>query len=122
MKKIISIALILCLSLVLLAGCGSNEDKIVGTWKGSVNTGILNTSVNVEYTFNEDGTGSMPILKTSVGIDVNFTYTIEGDLLTIVTDASILSQTKVYAMEFEGDTLTLTDEDNDKIVLTRVEK
>ena len=122
MKKIISIALVMCLALVLFAGCGSNEDKIIGTWKGSVETGILNTSVNVEYTFNEDGTGSMPVLKSSVGIDVNFTYTIEGDVLTIVTDASILSQTKVYAMVFEGDTLTLIEEDNDKIILTRVEK
>ncbi len=122
MKKIISIALVICLALVLFAGCGSNEDKIIGTWKGSVNTGILNTSVNVEYTFNEDGTGSMPVLKSSVGIDVNFTYTIEEDLLTIVTDASILSQTKVYAMAFEGDTLILTDEDNEKMILTRVEE
>lgn len=122
MKKIISIALVLCLALVLFAGCGTNEEKIIGTWKGSVETGILNTSVNVEYTFNEDGTGSMPVLKSSVGIDVNFTYTIEGDLITIVTDASILSQTKVYSMEFEGDTLILTDEDNEKIIFTRVEE
>lgn len=120
MKKIISIVLVLCLSLVLFAGCGTNEDKIIGTWKGSVETGILNTSVNVEYTFNEDGTGSMPVLKSSVGIDVNFTYTIEGDLITIVTDASILSQTRVYSMVFEGDTLTLTDENNESMILTKV--
>lgn len=121
MKKIISIALVLCLALVLFAGCGTNEEKIIGTWKGSIETGILNTSVNVEYTFNEDGTGSMPVLKSSVGIDVNFTYTIEEDLITIVTDASILSQTKQYAMAFEGDTLILTDENNESITLTRVE-
>ena len=121
MKKIISIALVLCLALVLFAGCGTNEEKIIGTWKGSIETGILNTSVNVEYTFNEDGTGSMPVLKSSLGVDVNFTYTIEEDLLTIETDASILSQTKVYAMSFEGDTLTLIDENNEKIVLTWVE-
>ena len=121
MKKIISIALVLCLALVLFAGCGTNEEKIIGTWKGSIETGILNTSVNVEYTFNEDGTGSMPVLKSSVGIDVNFTYTIEEDLITIVTDASILSQTKVYSMAFEDDTLILTDEENESIILTRVE-
>lgn len=120
MKKIISIALVLCMALVLFAGCGTNEQKIIGTWKGSIETGFLNTSVNVEYTFNEDGTGSMPVLKSSVGIDVNFTYTIEEDLITIVTDASILSQTKVYAMAFEGDTLILTDEDNEQIILTKV--
>ena len=120
MKKVIGIALVLCLALTLFAGCGTNEQKIIGTWKGSVETGILNTSVNVEYTFNEDGTGSMPLLSSGIDVDVNFTYTINEDLITIVTDTAILSQTKVYSMAFEGDVLTLTDPDNEALVLTKI--
>lgn len=120
MKKVISVVMILCLALTLLAGC-SNEQKIVGTWKGTRETGILNTSIDVEYTFEEDGTGSMPVLQTGINIDVNFTYTINEDTVTIVTDSAILSQTYVYTMEFEGDTLTLTDEDGKAVVLTKAE-
>ncbi len=120
MKKIISVALVLCLALALFAGC-TNEQKIIGTWKGTVETGILNTSVNVEYTFNEDGTGSMPLLSSGIDVDVNFNYTIEESVLTIVTDTAFLSQTKTYGISFEGKTLILTDEDNEKIILTKVE-
>mgnify|MGYP003291615707 CR=1 FL=1 len=109
------------MALVLFAGCGSDENKIVGTWKGYVNTGILNTSVNVEYTFNEDGTGKMPLLSSGINIDVNFTYTIEDSVLTIVTDTAILSQTKKYGLSFEGDSMILVDENNEKLVFTKAE-
>lgn len=121
MKKVISIVMVLCLALTLFAGC-SNEQKIVGTWKGTAQTGLFNTSVDVEYTFNEDGTGSMPVLQAGINIDVNFTYTIEEDKITVVTDAVVLSTTKTYTMAFEGDTLTLTEEDGKAITLTKVEK
>lgn len=120
MKKVISIVMVLCLTLTLFAGC-SNEQKIVGTWKGTKETGILNTSYDVEYTFEEDGTGSMPVIQTGLNVDVSFTYTINEDTLTIVTDTAILSQTYVYTMAFEGDTLTLTDEDGKALVLTKAE-
>ncbi len=121
MKKILSVALILCLALTLFAGC-TNEKKIVGTWEGKYETGLFGISTDIEYNFKEDGTGSMPVLQTGINIDVNFTYTINEDTLTIVTDSEILSQTIVYTMEFEKDTLTLTDEDGKALVLTKVEE
>lgn len=116
MKKIISIAVIFCLLMAVMAGCASNEQKIIGTWKGTTTTEILSLTVDKTYTFNEDGTGTMPILET--GVNVSFTYTINEDTLTIITDTPILSQTYVYTMEFEDDTLTLTD-DTESLVLTK---
>ncbi len=119
MKKIISIVMVLCMVLTLFAGCASNEDKIIGTWKGTTTTEFLSLTVDKTYTFNEDGTGTMPILET--GVNVSFTYTINEDTLTIITDTAILSQTYVYTMAFEDNTLTLTDTDGKALVLTKAE-
>lgn len=127
MKKVLSIVMVMCLAVALFAGCSAltgtiNESKIVGTWEGEVETGILGTSVDVTYTFEKDGVGSMPLLDSGIGVDVNFSYTIEEDTITIKTDSEWISQTYVYTMEFEDDTLTLTDEAGDALVLTKVEK
>ncbi len=126
MKKILSIVLVMCLAVSLFAGCSSlggalNEAKIVGTWEGEVETGFFGTTVDVKYTFEKEGKGSMPLLNSGISLDVNFNYTIEEDILTIKTDSDLISQTYVYTMAFEGDTLTLTDEAGDAIVLTKAE-
>ena len=126
MKKVLSIVMVVCLAVTLFAGCSAltgtiNESKIVGTWEGSKETGFFGTSVDVTYTFEKDGVGTMPVLDTGLNIDIKFNYTIEEDKLTIKTDSDYLSQTYVYTMAFEGDTLTLTDEAGDVLVLTKAE-
>lgn len=126
MKKILSIVMVVCLAVTLFTGCSAlsgviNEAKIVGTWEGSKETGFFGTSVDITYTFEKDGVGSMPLLDSGIGVDVNFSYTIEEDTLTIKTESDLLSQTNVYTMAFEGDTLTLTDEAGEALVLTKAE-
>ncbi len=127
MKKVLSVVIIMCLAVSVFAGCSAltgtiNESKIVGTWEGEKETGFLGTSIDVTYTFEKDGVGTMPILNTGINVEANFSYTIEEDTLTIVTDSEYFSQTYIYTMEFDGDTLTLTDEAGDALVLTKVEK
>lgn len=126
MKKVLSIVMVMCLAVALFTGCSAlsgvlNEAKIIGTWEGEVETGLFGTTVDITYTFEEDGVGSMPLLDSGIGVNVNFSYTIEEDTLTIKTESEWLSQTNVYTMEFEGDTLTLTDADGEKLVLTKAE-
>ena len=125
MKKVLSIVMVVCLVATLFAGCsalttGINESKIVGTWEGTVETGIFGTSVDVTYTFEEDGVGEMPLLDSFLNASVDFTYTIEEDVLTIDVDTSFYSDTFVYTMAFEGDNLILTDAEGEAITLTKV--
>lgn len=126
MKKLLSIVMVMCLAICVFAGCSSltgtiNESKLIGTWEGEKETGFFGTSIDLTYTFEEDGVGSMPLLDAGIGVDVNFTYTVEEDTLTIKTESELLSQTNVYTMAFEDDTLTLTDEAGEVLVLTKAE-
>lgn len=124
MKKVLSIAMVLCLVATLFAGCSGltttlNESKIVGTWEGEMETGLFGTSVDVTYTFNEDGVGEMPLLDSILNASVDFTYTIEEDVLTIDVDTDLYSETYIYTIAFEGDTLTLTDGAGEVLTLTK---
>ena len=73
--RLVAVALLL-MQLVLVVGCATNEEKIVGTWTRQ-ETGLFGIVTEVSYTFNEDGTG-----KGVLGAD--FTYTVDGDTVTIV--------------------------------------
>ncbi len=126
MKKVLSIAMVICLVATLFAGCSGltgviNESKIVGTWEGAKETGIFGTSVDVTYTFEKDGVGTMPLLDSFVNASVDFTYTIEEDVLTINVDSDYFSDSYVYTMAFEGDNLILTDDSGEALTLTKVE-
>ncbi len=72
--KIFSIVLIACIA---LTGCGKKEkkDPIVGKW-------VYETTDSIYYIFKEDGTGSY----TFAGASKKFTYTIDGDKLSILYD------------------------------------
>lgn len=124
MKKVLSIAMVLCLVATLFAGCSGltttlNETKIIGTWTGEKETGLFGTSVDVTYTFEKDGVGEMPILDSFLNASADFTYTIEEDVLTINVDSEYYSDSYIYTIAFEGDNLLLTDGAGDVLTLTK---
>jgi len=124
MKKVLSIAMVLCLVATLFAGCSGltttlNESKIIGTWEGSKETGFLGTSIDVTYKFKEDGVGEMPILDSFLNASADFTYTIEEDTLTINVDTDLYSDTFIYTIAFEDDNLILTDGAGEVLTLTK---
>ena len=120
MKKTISIVLVLVLALTALAGCGAKKNLIIGTWSYQQTT-ILNVVTERTYTFREDGTGSAPALDGIMNVDM--TYTLAGDQLTINRGEILDSLTgaEVYTVKFSGNKMTLTAADGSVIELTKVE-
>lgn len=118
MKKVIAVLSAVLIIVMMFTGC-SSSDRIVGSWRYTEQT-ILNISTERTYTFNKDGTGSAPVLAGTVNVDM--TYTIEGDKLTInrgeIVDA--VAGAEVYTFAISGDTLTLTSENGNVLTLTRV--
>lgn len=76
MKKILTMLSVVCL-LFSLSACGSNNSKIVGTWRDDPAVGPSHPKNN--YTFYDDGTGI-------TGLDYTFTYKLSGDKLYITYD------------------------------------
>lgn len=108
------LAVVLALAL-LLGACGKiTPARLQGTWTGE--SSILGVVTKTEYTFNEDGTGT---ISGALGIGVAMHYTLEDDTLTVVTDTAILSQTLVYTVGFEKGDLLLTEANGDVLRLTR---
>lgn len=119
MKKAIVIVVVLVLVITAFASCGKPEDKLIGTWKGSVKVALLTTEY--EITFNEDGTGK--ISSGSLGVDLNYTVT-EENKLSITANAELLQSILnefpwTCTFTVEKDTLTLTSGDN-VVTLTKV--
>ncbi len=107
MKKAISIVMILCFALTLFTACAPKPEKaIIGTWKGQVT--LLGVSSNVEYTFNENGSG---VMTSAIGVGIAMNYTIDETAITVTTDTPLLQKTYTYTYAFDGDTLALTDSD-----------
>lgn len=103
-KRVFALALVLAMSLSLVA-CGSS---IEGSWvyeeKGQ----------KIIYTFEEDGKGEMSVL----GIKVDMTYEVDGDEVTITTEVAGEKDTQTFNFEVDGDTLTL-ESDGEKAEFTR---
>ena len=116
-RKCAAVLLVLALAAALFSGCGGVDLKakrIQGTWKGEVN--ILGVTTATEYTFNEDGTGSM---SGALGLGLAIKYTLEDDQLTITTDTPIVQQTLHYTVSYDSGKLVLTDEQGTALVLTK---
>jgi len=97
---IAALAFVLVLSFVM-SGC-SNEKKIIGSWMAA------DSFINVEYTFNEDSTGSM----TAFGVTVDTKYTFTKDVLTLTYSIMNIDTTEVYTVSFnESGHLILTSDD-----------
>ena len=73
------------------------DKNIVGNWASRDFDGLF------IYTFNEDGTGNYD----SAGTQMPFTFTMEGDKLSVLFDSDTDSFDTVY--KIEGNTLTIKD-------------
>lgn len=73
------------------------DKNIVGNWASRDFDGLF------IYTFNEDGTGNYD----AAGTQMPFTFTMEGDKLSVLFDSDTDSFDTVY--KIEGNTLTIKD-------------
>ncbi len=115
MKKFLTVTIAVIMIAVTLFGCTDvmAEKMIVGTWTAETN--ILGVVAETEYSFYEDGTGSM---TTMLGIGIAIDYTIDEEKIIITTDTPTIQKTDIYTYEFVEDQLILTSDDV-KIVLTK---
>ena len=115
MKKIkkLLVALVLSISILGLAGCGkdkasknnvddSNKNTIVGKWQSKEFSSYV-------YTFNEDGTGDYSGAK--------FTYTVEGNNISITYDGSTAAFESTY--EIKDNELNILDSFGNDTLYTR---
>ena len=103
-RLIICVTAFVCV--LSLAACGERKKSdLAGSWSGS------NGGYDVTFTFNEDGTGEMSIS----GIQLNITYTVDGDTLTVNKTVLDGTQTEdyTYKLSNKGKTLTLTSASGD---------
>ena len=102
-RKLFAILTIFTLTFSLVA-CGKKKATIVGTW---VET---NSKEKDEYTFNEDRTGVWTMSSLS---SKTFTYTIEGDTVSIVMPLLSEETVKSYNYKLDSNNLTLTIDGQD---------
>ena len=116
MKKILSVIISICLLTIIFTGCGTElvENMIIGTW--STQTKTIGVVTEIEYTFNEDGTG---VMTSVLGIGIATKYMIDEDKLTIITDTPAIQKTFVYTYEFDGDNMILTESDGDVLTFIK---
>ena len=104
--KVLVIALILSISILGLTGCGKEKSKkntIVGKWESKVYSSYV-------YTFNEDGTGDYSGVK--------FTYTTEGNKISIKYDGNSVPFKSTY--EIKDNELNIKDSfGNDTIYIKK---
>ena len=112
MKKAVAVVLLVAIVLGLCA-CTLAEKMILGTWK--TQTKVLGLETEVSYTFKEDGTG----VRSGV-LDLDFTYTMDGDRLTITTSVLGVDMDEEYTFQISGKELVLTRE-SETITLVRVD-
>ena len=83
-----------------------NNSKLVGSWEYEAD-GVMAT-----YTFNANGTGTIDGGTATV----SFTYTDDGSSVSVSVGGQDPSPA---AYTLEGDTLTITPDEGDKVVMTR---
>ena len=102
-KKVFAILTIFALTFSLVA-CGKKKATIVGTW---VET---NSKEKDEYIFNEDRTGVWTMSSLSAK---TFTYTIEGDTISIVMPFLSSESVTSYNYKLDSHNLTMTIDGQD---------
>ncbi len=106
MKKALALMMALVLA-TMLGACslGLGKVKIVGTWENTKT--VLGADVTTTYIFNADGTGTV---KTPLGIDAGFTYTLTDDVLEIKMTAleAIGVSSGKYTVSFSGNKMYMT--------------
>ena len=121
MKKI-KYLLIMVLAITVSVSCSNNDsdddvNALVGTW--GFTEFDDGDEVSLTATFKANFTGTIVVVVTfdggSESENSSFTWSTEGNKLTIEGDGE--TDTSTYSIS--GDKLTITDEDGEKIVLTR---
>lgn len=104
MKKVISVALLVCVIALSLTACFAESDKFVGAWKCEKGTVLKATN---KITFNEDFTGDFTI--EGIGVNAGMTWSVDEEThtLTITPDSSVIPAFE-YDYEFTDDCLVLT--------------
>ena len=123
MKKInLLFITISVIALGVFNSCDKDDDEeinlLIGTW--AMTEVIEDETISVKITFNADFSG---VSKVEYNEDSyiyneseNFTYGINGDVLTIVSG----SETDVLTFSITGNVLTISDEEEDVLVLTKI--
>ena len=102
------------LAVVGLSSCEKEPSKaILGTWEAvKMETSIagIDMSVNMadagmklEFTFNEDGSGSISLESEGRGERTPFEYSLNGNLLSIISDG----ETEGVPVSFDENTMTM---------------
>ena len=114
MKKILSILLVVCMTMGLMAACGGDDKKadkkeepvtIVGTWEYN--------SLGAAYVFNADGSGAYKF----AGNEMKFTYTDDNGKLTLNYEGMDVPNEFNYTIE--GKTLHIEDSAGSIVDYTR---
>lgn len=109
MKKtsaVIAAILILC---CLLSACGKS-DSLVGTWT------VTEDNIEMSFVFNDDGTGKITALGGLMTIE--YTYKVDGNTVTFQEKSDEILGTNPYTFSIEGDKLSITG-GGDVMVLTK---
>ena len=96
-KSLIISAMIMVFALAFTA-CGSKSSRVEGSWSGNDN------GYDVVFNFEADGQGTMQLS----GIQLNITYSVDGDKITI--NKSVLGGTQAdeYTFKISNKSKTLT--------------
>lgn len=107
MKKVISVAVLICVIALSLSACFAESDKFIGEWE--CEKGISIIKVTNKLTFNDDFTGSFTI--EGLGTDADMTWSVDEEAQTLTIDPAgdaIPTFTVDYEFDEETDNLILT--------------
>ena len=96
-KSLIISAMIMVFALAFTA-CGSKSSSVEGSWSGNDN------GYDVVFNFEADGQGTMQLS----GIQLNITYSVDGDKITINKSVLGGTQTDEYTFKISNKSKTLT--------------
>jgi len=117
--------LILMFTLVFaVASCTSDDDggmdnQLLGTWELSESEDGMEVSITAKFNANDTGNMATKALFAGQAIidqNLDFTYSVDGDQLTMVMDG----ESQVSTFSVSGKKLTIIDEEGDAFVLTKV--
>ena len=97
-----------------LSSCEKEPSKaIVGTWEAvkmetsiagiDMTVNMADAGMKMEFTFNEDGSGSIYIESEGRGERTPFEYSLNGNLLSIISDG----ETEGVPVSFDKNTMTM---------------
>lgn len=98
MKKTIALVAVILIICSLFTACNNNT-SIYGTWV------LTENDAKIEYTFNEDGTGSISTMAGMLKVD--FAYKITDGKLTFYEVGDAVMGSEPYECSISSDKLTL---------------